>query len=191
MKCKNCGYEMSAETDFCLNCGINQKEIKSGMGWCSFLAYLYMPFCGLCAIIFGVIQIPGVAVNLLRFADKDLLEKFAFLNWNEFKTLFLIAGLIEIFFAGYYYYVAYCIINRRKNTLKHLCIHRVIIFVFYTVYVSAFIVLLKGNLITGSSELTLSIICFISQLVSMIIWLAINIRYFKNRKHIFTKEFKF
>lgn len=185
MNCKICGYEMPAETDICLNCGANQREIKSKMGWYAFLTYLYMPFLGLCAIFVGVIYMPNVALNLLNIIDKTLASKFIFLNQNEFKILFLIVGLIEFAFAAYYYYVAYSLLKYKRKSLSHLCALRVLYFVFYIAYMSAFIILSKNNISTSGYELTVFFRNIALQLVSVLIWLAINIKYFKNRKHLF------
>ncbi len=185
MNCKNCGFEMPPETDFCLNCGVNQREIKSKMGWYVFLTYLYMPFSGLCAIFVGVIYMPNVALNLLNIIDKTLMWRFIFLNQTEFKILFLISGLILFAFAVYCYYVAYSLLKYKKKALSHLCAERILHFIFYIAYMSAFIILLKNNLSTNGYELTVFFRNIASQLVSLVFWLAINIKYFKNRKHLF------
>lgn len=185
MKCKNCGIEMPEGTDYCLNCGVNQRKIKSKMGWYAYLTYFNMPFSALCAIAVGVIYMPNVALNILSYIDKSLMWKFIFLNNTEFKILFLISGLIEFAFAFYYYYIAFSLLKYKKNSLSHLCAQSVLGFVFYIAFMSAFIILLKNNLSTNGSELTVFFRHFATQLVSMIIWLAINIKYFKNRKHIF------
>lgn len=184
MNCKNCGLEMPPETDFCLNCGVKQSEIKSKMGWYVFLTYFYMPFSGLCAIFVGVIYMPNVALNILNSIDKTLMLDFLFLNLTEFKILFLIAGLVEFAFAAYYYYIAFCLLKYKRNTLRHMCVLRVLSFVFLIAYMSAYIILQKNNLSTSGSELTVFFRNIALQLVSMIIWLAINIKYFKNRKHL-------
>ncbi len=185
MKCKNCGTEMPEGTDFCLDCGVNQSEIKPKMGWYAYLTYLSMPFSSLCAIIAGVIHMPNVALNVLSYIDKSLMWKFIFLDWTEFKILFLISGLIEFAFAIYYYYIAFSLLKYKKNSLSHLCVQRVLCFVFYIAYMSAFIIFLRNQLSTSGSELTFFFRNIASQLVATVVWLGINIKYFKNRKHMF------
>ncbi len=185
MKCKNCGEEMLNGTDFCFNCGVNQSEIKFKMGWYAFITYFYMPFSALCAIIVGVIHMPNIALNILNYIDKSLMCKFIFLDSTEFEILFLISGLIEFAFAVYEYYIAFRLLKYKRNVLRHLCAERILHFVFFITYMSVFIILIKGNLNTSGYELTAFFRNIASQLVSVIIWLAINIKYFKNRKHLF------
>lgn len=184
MKCKNCGTEIPEGTDFCLDCGVNQSKINPKMGWYVYLTYLSMPFSALCAIIIGVIHMPNVALRILGYIDKSLTAKFIFLDWTEFKILFLISGLIEFAFAIYYYYIAFSLLKYKRNSLRHLCAQRVLYFIFYIANISAFIILLRNQFGSGS-EFTFLFRNIASQLVATVLWLAINIKYFKNRKHLF------
>lgn len=187
MICKNCGAEMPDGTNFCLSCGVNQDEIQLKMGWYVFLTYLYIPFSAFCAVFAGVIHMPNVALNALFKIDESKAWNFIFLDWIEFKIMFFIAGIIEFAFAAYYVYIFYSLIKYKKKTLFHLCAQRVLYFAFFIAYIAAFLIMLKGNFSTSGSELTVFFKNLTSQLISMVFWLWINIKYFNNRKHLFVK----
>lgn len=185
MNCKNCGTEMLDGTDFCLSCGVNQSEIKPKMGWYAFLTYLYMPFSAFCAVFAGVLFMPNVQLNILRSIDETLMWEFIFLDNTSIKILFFVYGTFMFTMAAYYVYIFNSLVKYKKKTLRHLCAERILHFIFYITYMFVLIILIKGNLSTNGSELIVFFRNITSQLISLIIWLAVNVKYFNNRKHLF------
>lgn len=185
MNCKNCGIEMSEGTEFCLNCGVNQSEIKTEMGWYAFLTYFSMPFSAICATFAGIFFMPNVALNIIYRVNRSEILNFIFLDRTEIKILLFVAGIIEFAFAGYYVYITYSLAKYKKKSLKHLCLNRIVLFVFTVVFTAVLLILMRDNISTSGRELTSLISNFTSQLVSVIVWLWINIKYFNNRKHLF------
>lgn len=185
MDCKNCGAAMPDGTDFCLSCGVKQSEIKPKMGWYAFLTYFNMPFSVICAVFVGIVCMPNVALNIVQSIDESLMWDMIFLNGTLFKTLFLVWGIFAFVMAAYDVYIIYSLVKYKKNTLKHLCVERILHFVFYIVFMVVLIIILKGELSPSGSALTAFIRNITSQIVSLVFWLWVNIKYFNNRKHLF------
>lgn len=188
MNCKNCGAEMPDGTDFCLSCGVNQSEIKPKMGWYAFLTYFSIPFSAFCSFFVGVIHMPNVAFNVLSMVDVPVKGDFIFLDRTEFKIMFFIAGIIEFAFAAYYVNIFYSLFKYKKKTLTHLCVQRILYFIFYIIYMAAWLVLMRDMSVSANifgSTLTAFFRNIASQLTSTLFWLWVNIKYFNNRKHLF------
>lgn len=171
------------------NCIENVEKPSVKMNWYRYITYVSLPVGVIADIILAVLLFPGVLGKFLliipeeaRFVVAELVRIF---NVDSMKIINMVFAFVFILPACYYVYVMISMAKFKKNAPRKFYFIYVISTFLSTVYFIVFFAVLT-DVFGFNSEATMKIIsAIIRDVFKAVIMVAINIKYFNKRKHLF------
>lgn len=191
MFCKRCGTEIKDDSNFCPMCGaqLDNAEVKDlsscdsveiseysarkfGMGWFKFLIYFALWAGGILNILDGITYSTG------HFTGDAEVDDLLFDYFPELRTMLVIFGIIIISVGLFNIFTRFALAQFRK--IGPICL--------YITYGAAFVInLAMATSITLITEISAFNISTVTQLVVSLVFLIVNIFYFKKRANLFVR----